>query len=68
MSTHVDILFLNLIIFFSIMACHRILNIVPCATQLDLVVYPFYVSIYNAQKNQYINFNYWRKQAICLIT
>ena len=30
-------------IFFSIMVYHRILNIVPCAIQYDLVVYPFYI-------------------------
>ena len=30
-------------IFFSIMVYHRILNIVPCAIQQDLVVYPFYI-------------------------
>ena len=46
------------------MAYPRTLRIVLCAIQLDLVVYPFYVSIYNAQKNQYLNFNYWRKQTI----
>ena len=28
---------------FSIMVLHRILNIVACATQYDLVVYPFYI-------------------------
>ena len=26
---------------FSIMVCHRLLNIVPCAIQEDLVVHPF---------------------------
>ena len=30
-------------IFFSIMVHHRILNIVPCAIQWDLVVYPHYI-------------------------
>ena len=29
--------------FFSILAYHRILNIVPCAIQKDLVVYPSYI-------------------------
>ena len=30
-------------IFFSIIVYYRILNIVPCAIQQDLVVYPFYI-------------------------
>ena len=30
-------------IFFSIMVYYRTLNIVPCAIQQDLVVYPFYI-------------------------
>ena len=48
MSTHVDILFLNLIIFFSIMACHRILNIVPCAMHSGTLVFihPMYSSLH----------------------
>ena len=29
--------------FFSIMVCYKILNIVPCAIQQDLVVYPSYI-------------------------
>ena len=29
--------------FFSILVYHRILNIVPCAIQKDLVVYPSYI-------------------------
>lgn len=29
-------------IFFPIMVCHRILNIVPCVIKYDLVVYPFF--------------------------
>ena len=29
--------------YFSFVLYHRILNIVPCAIQLDLVVYPFYI-------------------------
>ena len=28
-------------LYFSIMVYHRILNIVPCAIEQDLVVYPF---------------------------
>ena len=31
------------IFIFSIMAYYRILNIVPCVVQCDLVVYPFYI-------------------------
>ena len=30
-------------IFFTIMAYHGILTLVPCAVQYDLVVYPFYI-------------------------
>ena len=30
-------------ILFSIMVCHKILNIIPCAIQQDLVVYPSYI-------------------------
>ena len=30
-------------IFFSIMVYHRVLNIVPCAAQQALIVYPFYI-------------------------
>ena len=30
-------------IFFSIMVYHRVLNIVPCAIQEDLVAHPFYI-------------------------
>ena len=32
-----------LFVFFSIMVYHRILNIVLCAVQWDLLVYPFYI-------------------------
>ena len=31
------------IVFHSIMVYHRIRNRIPCATQKDLVVYPFYM-------------------------
>ena len=30
-------------VFFSIMVYHKILNIVPCVIQPDLVVYPFHI-------------------------
>ena len=32
-------------IFFSILVYHKVLNIVPCAIQQDLVVYPFYIHL-----------------------
>ena len=32
-------------VFFPIMVYHRILNIVPCATQEDLVAYPFHIMV-----------------------
>ena len=35
-------------ILFSIMVYHRILNIVPCAVQQDLVVYPSYIQFASA--------------------
>ena len=35
-------------IFFSIMVYHRILNIVPCAIQQDLVGYPTNKALYNS--------------------
>lgn len=31
------------IFIFSVMVYYRILNIFPCGTQYDLVVYPFYI-------------------------
>ena len=37
--THTYVFFF---IFFPIMVCHRILNIIPCVIQYDLVVYPFF--------------------------
>ena len=33
---------------FSIVVYHRILNIVLCAVQSNLVVYPFFVDMYNS--------------------
>ena len=37
--------------FFSTMAYHRILNIVPCAVQQDLVVYPFFQLLTSPSRN-----------------
>ena len=34
-------MYIFFIIFFSIMVYYRIMNVVPCVTQQDLVVYPF---------------------------
>ena len=36
-------IYMFLLIFFSIIVCQKILNMVPCAIQQDLVVYPFYI-------------------------
>ena len=42
-SGHLENFLFTFYIFFSIMVYHIILNIVPCAIQWDLVVYPFYI-------------------------
>ena len=42
-DTYIHIYFF---VFFSITVYYRILNIIPCVTQEDLVVYPFYMSLH----------------------
>ena len=42
-GTYINI-YIYIFIFFSIMVYHRILNIIPYATQLELVVYPCHTS------------------------
>ena len=36
-------IYIHFLILFSLMVCHKILNIIPCAIQQDLAVYPFYL-------------------------
>ena len=48
--THIFMLFF---LFFSIMVYHRIMNIILCAIQSDLVVHPFYIEEFPSASSKF---------------
>ena len=48
-------IYIHIFIFLSVMVYHRLLNIVPCAIQYDLVVYSSYIYLFVPTNPQLLN-------------